>query len=414
MSRIAVAAAVVALAAGTAAADPVIDQVTTKTSRSGAVTVSVESTFSARGELWLTGDVNGAPVSLKKRLRTSHKTLKFVVNPARLHLGRKLTTPLHFALNVSATETASGANAAQDVSADVPVPCVLIPGFADEQTPGAFAAVATALDLLAGGRYAVGAKKPFMVVHEYESLSKSLAVLGAEVDRSVKTALRGTPFVKADVVGYSYGGLVARQYMALKGGTRVRNCVFLGAPNKGTPIAYIGVGLLKNNLLGDLLGANADLSAAVGGLVNNQTKSALRNLYPTYQWLDGNPLTVGFALTFLGDTSTPLTALNQSPPPVGVRFDAFYYSSTPGGQLGTVDHIDVADLAGGLTGGTQIDPAALATGDGDGVVPSHSVVMEGVPVWSLVITGHDVGAGTHVTMPADPNVLAGVVAIIAQ
>jgi len=414
VSRIALAAVVVAFAAGTAAADPVIDQVTTKTAKNGVVTVTVESTFEDRGELLLTGDVNGSPVNLKKGLRASHRTLRFVVNPARLHLGRKLTTGIHFALNVSATETASGAQATQNVSADVPVPCVLIPGFADEQTPGAFGTVATALDLLAGGRYAVDTKKPFMVVHEYASLTKSLATLGAEVDKSVKAALRGTPFIKADIVGYSYGGVVARQYLALKGGSRVRNCVLLGAPGQGTPIAYIGVGLLKNNLLAGLLGSNASLATAVGGLVNDQTKGALRNMYPTYSWLDGNPLTIALAKTVLGDTSTPLTNLNMVAPPFGVRFDAFYYSSTPGGQLGTVDHVDVANLAGGLTGGSQLDPTTLATGDGDGVVPAHSVTMDETPAWHLVITGHDLGAGTHVTMPADPNVLAGVVAIIAQ
>jgi pimeloyl-ACP methyl ester carboxylesterase len=414
VSRFVLAATVVALAAGTAAADPVIDQVATKSAKNGVLTVTVESTFSAKGELWLSGDVNGTPVVLKKRLRASHKTLKFVVNPARLRLGHKLTAGLHFSFDVLATETASGSQTTQSVAADVPVPCVLIPGFADEQTPGAFDTVATALDLLAGGRYAAGAAKSFFVVHEYASLTKSLATLGAEVDKSVKSALRGTPFVKVDIVGYSYGGVVARQYMALKGGSRVRNCVLLGAPNEGTPIAYIGVGLLKNNLLSGLLGQNAALAAAVGGLVNDQTKGALRNLYPTYQWLDGNALTVGLALTILGDTSTPLTALNQIAPPFGVRFDAFYYSSTPGGQLGTVDHIDVANLSGGLTGGSQLDPATLATGDGDGVVPAHSVTMDETSAWHLVITGHDVGAGTHVTMPADPNVLAGVVAIIAQ
>jgi pimeloyl-ACP methyl ester carboxylesterase len=408
------AAVVVVIAAGTAEADPVLNQIATKSAKNGVVTVTVESTFEGRGELLLTGDVNGSPVILKKRLRASHRTLRFVVNPARLHLGRKLTTGIHFALNVSATETASGANATQDVSADVPVPCVLIPGFADEQTPGAFGTVATALDLLAGGRYAAGAKKPLMVVHEYASLTKSLATLGTEVDRSVKAALRGTPFIKVDLVGYSYGGLVARQYMALKGGTRVRNCVFLGSPNQGTPIAYIGVGLLKKNMLADLLGANAALATAVGGLVNDQTKGALRNMYPTYQWLDGNSGLVSYALNFLGDSATPLTALNQAPPPFGVRFDAFYYSSTPGGQLGTVDHIDAADVAGALLSGSQLDPATLATGDGDGVVPAHSVTMDETSAWHLVITGHDVGAGTHVTMPADPNVLAGVVAIIAQ
>jgi hypothetical protein len=413
VSRFVLAAAVVAFAAGTAAADPVLDSVSSKSAKNGVLTVTVETTFSARGELSLTGDVNGSPVVLKKKLKASHKTLKFVVNPQKLGLGHKLTSGLHFALNVAATETASGAQAKQDVSADVPVPCVLVPGFGDEQTPGAFGTVATALDLLAGGRYATGSAKPFMIVHEYASLTKSLAVLGAELDKSVKTALRGTPFVKADIVGYSYGGVVVREYMALKGASRIRNCVFLAAVNEGTPIAYIGVGLLKNNLLAGVLGSNPALATAVGGLINDQTKGALRNMYPTYSWLDGNPLTVGFALGFLGDTSTPLTNLNQIAPPSGVRFDAFYYSSTPGGQLGTVDHVDVANLSGLATGGS-LDPTALATGSGDGVVPAHSVTMDETPAWHPVITGHDLGAGTHLTITADPNALAGVVAIIAQ
>lgn len=412
MSRLVLAAFVIALSAGVAAADPVIDQVSAATARTGVVTVTVEATLSARGEVTVTGDLNGRPVELRKRMRASHRTLKFVVNPRRYGLGRNLTENLRFNLTAAATETDSGARTTRDLFAFVPVPCVAIPGLANEQTPGGFAAFTAALDLAAGGRYSTGARRPFLVVHEYKSLSKSLATLGAELDRTIRLTLRGTPFGKVDLVGYSYGGVVARSYMAQKGGSRVRTCAFLGSPNKGTPIAYIGVGLLERNLLAGLLGSDAGLAEMVGGLVNDQTKGSLRNLYPTYTWLEGDPFSVFFALSFLGDTTTPLAVLNQKAPPFGVRFEAYYYSSTPGDQLGTVDHVDVSAFSSVISGGTP-DPAAFATGSGDGVVPAHSVTMEST-TWAAAITGHDLGAGTHLTLPLDPNVHVAVAALLAQ
>ena len=48
------------------------------------------------------------------------------------------------------------------------------------------------------------------------------------------------------------------------------------------------------------------------------------------------------------------------------------------------------------------------------IVPSHSVTMDGVPGWSGVITKHDMGAGTHLTITADLAVISGVAAIITQ
>ena len=65
--------------------------------------------------------------------------------------------------------------------------------------------------------------------------------------------------------------------------------------------------------------------------------------------------------------------------------------------MGTVDVVDVSLIQGG----GQVDPATLATGSGDGVVPAHSVWMEGVASWSSVITKHDLGEGSHLTMTAD-------------
>jgi len=158
-------AAFVLAGARTASADPVLDQVTTTTARSGVLTIAVETTLAAKGEVVVSGDVNGKAVLLRKRMKASHRTLKFAVDPRRLRLGKKLTVDVHFALSVMATELGSAVSATQNVTADAPVPCVILPGLGDEQTPGGFAAFATALDAVAGGRYALGAKKPFMVLH---------------------------------------------------------------------------------------------------------------------------------------------------------------------------------------------------------------------------------------------------------
>jgi pimeloyl-ACP methyl ester carboxylesterase len=244
-----------------------------------------------------------------------------------------------------------------------------------------------------------------MVTHRFDSLSKSLATLGTELDRVVRRALAGTPFRKVDLVGYSYGGLVARSYMAQRGGARVRNCIFLGTPNEGTPIAHIGVGLLNNNfldsLLAGLVGIDPAYADAVTDLVTPQTSGALRNMFPTYAWLEGDFFTVAFVKGVLGDPTTPLTALNNQDPPTGPNFVGIYYEST-GTQLGTVDRVNATDLAEAFGGG-QLDPSMLtplASGEGDGVVPSHSVTMDLTPKWAGKITKSPIdGAGTHLDLP---------------
>jgi pimeloyl-ACP methyl ester carboxylesterase len=403
-----VACALVAGLAAAASADPTLDMVTSAVGKGGSVVVTVETTLTTAGVVTVGGELNGLPVTLKKKTKGGHKTLKFVVDPKKLRL-KKLTQGLHYDLDVTAVETASGLEASQHVTKTVPLPCVVLPGLANEQTPGGFAAFAAALDLAAGGVYGVGAAKPSIVVHEYASLSTSLFLLGKGLDKTIKTALKGTPFVKVDVVGYSYGGVVARSYLSQFGGAKVRDCVFMGSPNLGTPIAYVGVGLLNNGQLATLLGANPELAGAVGTLLNDQTKGALKNLYPTYTWLQGSPILVAVTLGLLGQTDTPLTALNQKAPPVGVNFHAFYYSST-GTTLGTVDVVDVSNVS---LDASELDPSKLATGAGDGVVPAHSVTMDEVAAWSAVIAKHDLGAGTHVTMPVDIlGAVPGVAAVL--
>ncbi len=420
--RLPFAALLLAAAPAVALADPVLDSVDATVARGSRLALTVEAHFSAPGAIVVEGDVNGHAVAIRRKARAGAKSARISVDPRRFGLRSGVTASLHFSLRVSAREDA-GAEAGQDVSADVPVPCVVLPGFGNEQTPGGFAPFAAALDAAAGGRYGIGSARPALVVHEYASLTKPLAALGRELGKDVKSALRGTVFSKVDLVGYSYGGVVARSYLAQGGAVRVRNCLFLGTPNEGTPIAYVGVYLLDSGKLQPLLDQNQQLADAVGSLLTTRTENAVRNVYPTYTWAfmpalfppgATVPIPTSLLTQYLGDPSTPLTGLNALPPPTDVAFHAWYYTSTPPGAFGTVDTVTVDYSV--LTGGTQLDPAQYANGSGDGVVPAHSVTMDEYPAWSAAISAdaHDLGAGTHVAMPDDPAVIAGVAAVVAQ
>jgi len=410
MRSLVLTAALVALAAGAAQADPVLDRVTHVVTKGRRIDITVEATLTAPGVIAVEGNVNAAVVRLTRKAKTGHKTYKLKVDAGKYGL-RALTTGLHFDLVLSARDTASGAEAKESVTATVPVPCVVLPGFGNETTPGGFAVFATALNAAAGGVYTTTGANPTLVVKEYPSQTKSLALLGKSLVPVVKKALRGTLFSKVDVIGYSYGGIVARSYMSQGGGPFVRKCVFLATPNEGCPIAYAAVGLSNSGQLDQFLGQNAALATLAQQLLSPAAKLSLRNLYPTYAWVTpDNFLTRAVVTGLLGDATTPLTALNSVAPPAGATFDAFFYTSTGVGQFGTVDTVDISAL--NITG--QLDPTALATGSGDGVAPAHSVSMDDVPAWSAVITKHDAGVGTHVTITADLNVVSDIATLLTQ
>lgn len=402
MRRLAIAAALLLVSAATAGADPVIDRLSSAVAKGRRLDLELECTLGSPGVVTVEGTVNGNPVSLRKRVKAGHHTAKVKVDPKKLKL-RKLETALHFDVTVTLAET-GGAETSQQVSADIPLPCVVIAGFANENTPGSMTVFTTALNVAAGGVYTTAGDHPTLVVHEYPSLSESLSTLGKGLGRRVQSTLRGTVFAKVDLVGYSYGGLVARSFLAQGGGEAVRRCAFLGTPNKGTPVAYIAVGLGSTGQLDTFLADNPSLADLATVILSPDAQQSLRNMYPTYSWATmPNPITQQpmavptFLLeSFLGDSSTPLTGLNAVAPPAGVTFDAFFYTST-GTTVGTVDIVDVS----AIQAGGQVDPAQIATGSGDGVVPAHSVWMQGVAGWSSAITQHDIGAGSHLTMTGD-------------
>jgi pimeloyl-ACP methyl ester carboxylesterase len=398
-----------------ASAEPVLEQVSTTVKKSRKLELVVESRLDGPGTLTLTGSVNGHAVRARKRVRAGPRTTKVGIVPRRFGL-RKLDGPMVFELVATLREKRSGTEAAQAVSVEVPLPVVFLPGYGNEEAPQASEAFLVAFEVAAraaGLRYTQGAGGTLRA-HGYASRTGSLTSHAAGLDRAVRQQLKGTPFTRVDVVGYSMGGLVARRWMADGGSARVRRCVFLATPNKGAPLVYVAVGLFDQGLLDAVLQDSGVALGDVGdALFTPETRASLRVFYPTYPWaLPDNAFTRLLVAGFLGDPSAPLSALNAVPPPPGVEFHAVYYSELPGDLVGTVDTVNASQFLS-LQGGGQVDPGQFATGAGDGLVPAHSVYMQGVAGWEAAITRHgDVREGSHVTMLADPRVVVRVAQIL--
>ena len=442
-------AAALALLAAPSLAAPVIERVDADLSKRRRLTVVIEARFEGPGELRVEGDVNGRTVRKRKRVRRGGTTrLRVRVDAKRLRI-RKLDQPLEFSLRAIAEEK-DGTRVERAVDRSVPVPVVFLPGLGSE-SPGegglggalgdiGSLAFLAAVDLGAGGIYDTGGEDPALVVHPYASLSESLSSSANSLHKRVRRMLRGTSFACVDVVGYSMGGLVARRWAADHGRGKVRRMVFLATPNEGAPLAQLlGIGL-ESDLLGrfgsDLAPELGDLTDLLGVLVDggDGTGNLLRTFYPTYPWLFvtldipfiGGRLPVtqelidnfgsfvpgidGLALDF----SSPLTSLNAVGPDDRATYHAIGYSALLteglGIELGTVDEVDVTSLISGA----EIDPLALASGEGDGLVPWRSLVMADTPAWFERIDATDLGAGTHVTLLADPACIARVVELLTE
>lgn len=387
--------------------------------------VTLDTSLAARGVVTVEGTVAGRRISVRKRVRPGTRSLKLKLDAKRAKI-RNLEVPLVFDLEARVTESGSATDAVRSFQAVIPVPLIVLPGYGNEQTPGGFDAFATALDLSAAGAYGFGTETSRLVVHEYDSAAGTLADAARPLDKIAAKLLRGSVFRKVDVVGYSMGGLVARQWLAERGEGRVRKMVFLATPNEGAPIAYIGVTAAKAGALGGLTGTlPVDIGPILDGFLTPELQESLRIFYPTYPWATVE-LFPGFPIAVPNDTlpdaSTPLAALNGIGPDPDAEFHAIFYTSVPtevvGVPIGTVDEVDVTPLLAGLGGGgfdfTNVDFAALASGDGDGIVPARSTRMDDTSGWSSVMIAHDMGAGTHVTAPGDPAVLAEIVEIVAR
>jgi pimeloyl-ACP methyl ester carboxylesterase len=408
--RILLAASLVVLLAGSALAAPVIGPIETKLKKSKKLSFKVEVTLDAPGEVRLVGDLNGQPVSVTKRFRKpATKRLKLKVN-ARKFGYRKLVEDLDFDLRIEAVEE-SGAIESRDVSRVVPVPLVYLHGLGGDET--SLASFKTALDLAMPGRYDDEGEKPNLVLHGYDSINRSLPTLGGELDAVVGKLLKTSGFKKVDIVAHSMGGLVTRTFLTRNGASgKVRKFVMLSTPNEGVPLAYLAT-LATDFVVPATLPEEAQDLADL--LLDANSKAALRNFYPDYDWLAVPPL-----LEFLlPDMTSPLTDLNRIDPPADVDVHVFSYSSTGqevgdlfGLSVGTVEALDLmnVDLLSLLSGGSldigDLPLDALVLGDGDGLVPYRSAVMTDIAAWAAAITAHDMGIGFHGAMPVDPRMWA--------
>lgn len=387
--------------------------------------IALGTSLDAPGLVTVEGTVGGRRVSLRKRLRPGARTVRLKLDAKRAKI-RTIDVPLVFDLSARVSETGAAVDAVRSFQAVVPVPLILLPGFGNEQTPGGFDGFAAALDAAAAGAWGFGTETSRLVVHEYDSAAGTLDDAARPLDKVAAKLLKGSLFRRVDVVGYSMGGLVARQWLAGRGEGRVRKMSFLATPNEGAPLAYIGVTAAKSGALGGLTGTlPIDIGPLVEGFLTPEAQESLRVFYPTYTWASVE-LFPGFPVdvpnSTLPDAATPLTDLNAIGPDADAEFHALYYTSVPtelvGIPIGTVDEVDVTPLLAGLGGGsfdfTNVDFTSLASGDGDGVVPARSVRMDDTPAWSGVIIRHDMGSGTHVTATADPAVLAEILEIVTR
>ncbi|MEN8151597.1 MAG: alpha/beta fold hydrolase, partial [Planctomycetota bacterium] len=399
----AVTAALLLLAFATAAvAAPTVGEVESKLRKGKKLTIKVRVTMEAPGEVILSGDVNGVPVSMTKRFRRAKtKRLKFKVNVGKLGFTSR-DTALDFDLRVRAVEE-GGASDDADADLFAPIPLVFLHGFTGSCEDGQCGVFETALDVAMPGVYCSEGKKANLVLFTYDSTGSSLATLGGDLEGAVKRTMKATGFRKVDLVGHSMGGLVCRSYLARPGAAAsVRKCVMLATPNEGTPLAWVA-SLLAGFVTPDLL--PEEFQDIAGDFLDPDFATQLPTFFPDYDWLTAD----FFVRLALGDLTGPLTDLNAIAPAAGVDFHAFAYSSTGeevgdvfGLTTGTVERIDLTEvdltkllaLFAGTAADFTLDDIpldALILGDGDGLVPLRSALMTDVPAWKAAMTAHDLG-----------------------
>jgi pimeloyl-ACP methyl ester carboxylesterase len=425
-----------ALAAGSLApaparAEPFVTDVRTVVVAKRKLAVTVDVSLGTRGTVSVVAEVNGRALRARKKLGPGPRTVRVTFDPRRARV-RRADGPIVFDVTATVAE-AGGVHEVRTLTASIGVPLVVLPGYGNEGGAGTFEGFAAALDAASGGAWGTGGKRPLAVLVSYPSQTEPLARLAKGVDGHVRRLLRGTPFRRVDVVGYSMGGLVARQWIAGAGRGRVRKLVLVAAPNEGIPTVGLLLFAARTGLL-DALVAGATGGAGLGGLglgdlLDPAAEESLGVFLPTYDWayMTAGPVRIPLSSVLVPD-EPPLGALNAvAPDPAIERIVAMNYTSvTPGGAglpAGTIDEVDLTPFVssgGGTTPSFDLsDPEALAAlfaGSGDGLVPARSAWMEGVGSWSGSgrFSAVDLGAGTHLTYGSDARVVGAVTDVLTK
>lgn len=131
--------------------------------------------------------------------------------------------------------TGPSAGAAPAAQASVPVPVVLVPGWMG--FPESMNVLAGSFEIDGRATYLLDQNKPF--IFDFLGFpTTDTSTNGPRLAALVDHALAETGADQVDLVGYSYGGLVARHYVKDLGGeANVRRYVGIGVPQRGVAAA---------------------------------------------------------------------------------------------------------------------------------------------------------------------------------
>jgi hypothetical protein len=253
---------------------------------------------------------------------------------------RPFTDNVRFPIRVTLRQEAREATASRIVT--IILPTVIVPGYMNELSGRSKEALAT---FIRDG-YRDKGRAPTVFWFEYPSHSVTLekgAHRLAEYIRHV--VLAQTYAAKINVVGYSFGGLMARwnvQFDVDGWGTLVNRLILVGVPNEGSVLAYA-----YRNTPTFLPYAYLAHTPAV----NEMTPTfPFWRAAPTQSWDmppdGGNPM---------------LEQLNAQPIPEGIRVWVFYGSGQPG-DANTMAGVTASPQSGDRDAGDGIVLAASAQG----------------------------------------------------
>ena len=434
-------AALLAMAAVPARAEATIDGPIAVTFKKGTkFVVQADVTMSDKGEVVLAGVVGETPYELRKRFKTRSgrsktKTMKFLVDPAKLGI-RDAVGAIFLQAQMTAAENGQAEPAIALGGGALPPPHAVVPGTGNELARGSYQPFVDAMNDAAGGPCVPKGRRATAAVFHYNSLSidadqrSSLERFGDFIAKKAgKMDKKSKLFARIDIIGHSLGGVIIRQAMVPADNTAkaapslagtVRHAFFLGAPQSGTPIAYLAesaivaaqaIGADPKDLAGGLLGQVDNPSA--GGLadllLNENFIGIVRVFIPTYPFADvpfgPGVARVGVDVLSQGTATPRLNELNSVPPDPDTTYHAIHYSSVAG-ATGEIQRVSAVDLVGFLSGGgTNLGLISMIDGPGDGVCPQDSTLMDFHPAWTAVLRPIDLGPGSH--SPTAPSPAPG-------
>lgn len=230
------------------------------------------------------------------------------------------------------------------------LPTIIVPGYSNERS----GPDQDVLAAFARRGYASRGPAPTVFWWTYASHQVTVEEGGRDLAAFVRrTVLPKTYAARINVVGYSVGGLLARwnvEYDVDGWGTLVDRLVFVGVPNEGVMMPYIG--------------AHAPTFLPFVDLAKTPLAQSVIPTFPFWRARPADPWTVP-----PDGNNSVLARLNERRIPDAIRLYIFYASHDPHDPAGP-------QTEGGITG--QLPGSRVSFGAGDGIVLAASAL--GLPI----------------------------------